>query len=48
MELGALVNVDDAVSWGLAVPDRIVEETFDPTQDDLKNGEAAAEPLSGE
>ena len=45
MELRALVNVDDAVSRGLAVPDRVLEEALDPVEDDLEDAEAAAEPL---
>ena len=48
VELRALVNVDDAVSRGLAVPDRVLEESLDPVKDDLEDAEAAAEPLSGE
>ena len=45
MELRALVNVDDAVSRGFAVPDRVLEESLDPVEDDLEDAEAAAEPL---
>ena len=48
MELSALVNVDDAVSRGLAVPDRVLEEALDPVEDDLEDAEAAAESLPGE
>ena len=35
VKLCALVDVDDAVAGGLAVPDGIVQEPFDPVQDDL-------------
>ena len=48
VELRALVNVDDAVSRGFAVPDRVLEESLDPVEDDLEDAEAAAEPLSGQ
>ena len=48
MELRALVNVDNAVCRGLAVPDRVLEEALDPVEDDLEDAEAAAESLPGE
>ena len=48
MELRALVNVDDAVGRGLAVPDRVLEEALDPVEDDLEDAEAAAESLPSE
>ena len=48
MELGALVDVDDAVLRRLAVPHGVVEEALDAVEDHLEDGEAAAEALAGQ
>ena len=48
MELCALVDIEDSVSWGLAVPHSVLQEAFDPVEDDLEYAEAAAESLSGQ
>lgn len=47
MELGAFVDIHDAIAGRLALPDRVLHERLDPGQHNLKHGQAAAQPLSG-
>lgn len=46
MELGAFIDIDDAINRGLAVPYRVIQEGLDLGQNDLKNGEATTESLT--
>ena len=48
MELCALVDVDHPVGRGLPVPDGVVQVALDPVENDLEDGEAAAETLAGQ
>lgn len=48
MELCAFVYVDDSVCRGLSVPDGVVQEAFDPVEDDFEDREATAEPFPGQ
>jgi hypothetical protein len=48
MELCALIHVHHAVGWGIAMPDGIIQIRLDPCEHNLKHGESAAEPLSGQ
>ena len=48
MELCALVDIQDSVSWRLAVPHGVLQEALDPVEDDLEYTEAAAESLSSQ
>ena len=47
VELCALVDIQNSVSWRLAMPHSVLQETFDPVEDDLEYAEATAESLSG-
>ena len=48
VELGALVDVHDAVTRRRPVPDGVVQVGLDPGQHDLKHGQSAAQPLAGQ
>ena len=42
VELSALIDIQDTISWRLAVPHCILQETLDSVQDYLEYAEAAA------
>lgn len=48
VELAALVDVDDPVGRGLALPDGVVQVALDAVENHLEDGEAAAQPLPRE
>lgn len=48
VELNTLIHVHDAIGGGRAPPDGVLQVAPDPGQDDLKHGQATAEPLLGQ
>lgn len=47
VELHTLVHVHDPICWGWSTPDWVLQVAPNSCQDDLKHGQAAAQPLLG-
>lgn len=45
VKLHALIHVHHAIAGQWAAPDRVIQITADPSQNDLEHGETAAQPF---